>query len=263
MNPTGQKSPHLLWPALVAGLCITFALFTPTAFTQQSGGPYTMRPSVIPAGGGASSNGARTVEGSSGQNVVQTSTNTPSKIVSGFWPNASACPAALAPVAEFFPLSGGTGGFNVIAPSFCTWTALVSDSWITLTSANTGGGNDVITFETRENFTGSARQAVISIAGFNHVVVQDAGIGEDCGYTISPTFRGFGSSGGTGSISVGSDSRCAWSAITAQSWITITSINVGIGNGSISYSVGANTGPSRNGTIVIAGKIFAIKQKGS
>jgi uncharacterized repeat protein (TIGR01451 family) len=175
-----------------------------------------------------------------------------------------ACPFALSPHANFFPMSGGAGSVNVMATSFCSWTATVSDSWITLTSNDTGTGNEVVTFEVRENFTSSARQASINISGLNHIVVQDGGLGEDCGYSISPLFESFPVQGGSGTINVIAAERCAWQAVSSVSWVTITSISVGIGNGTVSYSLAANLGVSgRKGAILIGNQEFAVKQKGN
>ena len=254
----------LLMTAFVLGFTGMVQLFSPAGLTEQSGGSYTVRPSVIPAGGGTSATGNTVIEGSIGQHTANTSTGVPYKLESGFWPNAAACPSELLPLGEFFTLSGGPGSVNVIAPTFCQWSATVSDDWLTLTSKGIGSGNGILSFEARENFTGSARQAVINISGSQLVVVQDAGLGEDCGYAISPSFAAFAASGGSGIISVTAEDRCGWQAATAESWISFTSINVGIGNRLVSYVVGANSSrTARAGTIIIGGKPFAIKQKGS
>ena len=50
--------------------------------------------------------------------------------------------------------------------------------------------------------------------------------------------------------------------VSSVSWVTITSFDVGIGNGSITYMLAANPGVSgRNGTIIIGGKALGVKQK--
>jgi hypothetical protein len=65
-------------------------------------------------------------------------------------------------------------------------------------------------------------------------------------------------------VSVLAESRCAWQAVSNVEWISVTSGNNGIGNGTVNYSVAANPGPTgRVGKITIAGKIFSVKQKGS
>jgi hypothetical protein len=44
------------------------------------------------------------------------------------------------------------------------------------------------------------------------------------------------------------------------SWITITGGTSGSGNGTVTYSVTANTGPTRTGTMTIAGQTFTVNQ---
>ena len=152
----------------------------------------------------------------------------------------------------------------MIAATDCSWSVTPSESWITITSKDAGSGNDTITFEVRENFTSSARQASINISGLNHIVVQDGGLGEDCGYSIAPLFESFPAHGGSGTIQVIAAERCAWQAVSSVNWVTITSVNVGIGNGTVNYSVAANPGVSgRKGTILISGQAFAVKQNGN
>jgi len=181
----------------------------------------------------------------------------------GFWPNAGPCPFSLSPLGEFFTQTGGPGSLNVIATASCSWSASTKADWISITSNESGVGNGVISFEARENFTGSPRQAVISISDINHFVVQDAGLGDNCNYTISPLFFAFAANGGTGFINVSAQDRCAWQAASSENWISFSGINVGIGNGRVNYSVAANPRQlARGGTIIIAGKVFAVKQKG-
>ena len=252
----------LLVPCTVL-LTAPHVYFATSAFAQ-SGGNYTINPSVTAGGGSASSNGNIRIEGSIGQNTLGTSSAAPFSINSGFWPNAVPCPFAVAPRAQFFTTAGGSGSINVVAPGFCGWTATVKQDWIVITSTDSGSGNEVITFEVRENFTGTPRQGAINVSGLKQVVVQDAGLGENCNYSINPQFQSFSASGGTGGISVIAEDRCAWQAIVSDSWITITALGVGVGDRTVVYTAAANVGSSaRNGSIIIAGKVFSVKQKGN
>ena len=161
-------------------------------------------------------------------------------------------------------MNGGSGSVTVTAGSSCSWTAVASDNWITIVSADNGTGNGVVDFEVRENFTQSARQATINISGQLITVVQDGGLGENCNYSINPGFQSFAAAGGSGLINVNAEGRCAWQAVSSAPWVTITSNGAGIGNGAVSYSVGANPGPKgRASAITIGGRVFAVKQKGA
>ena len=85
-----------------------------------------------------------------------------------------------------------------------------------------------------------------------------------CAYSITPGSQGFGSAGGTGSISVSSQSGCSWTATTSQSFVSISSGSNGISNGYVYYSVAPNTGSTaRSATITIGGQIFTVQQSGT
>ena len=84
-----------------------------------------------------------------------------------------------------------------------------------------------------------------------------------CSYSISPNSKSLGSAAGTGSVSVSASSGCTWTASSNANWINITSGRSGSGNGSVNYSVAANTGTSsRTGTMTIAGNTFTVYQGG-
>lgn len=88
-------------------------------------------------------------------------------------------------------------------------------------------------------------------------------LGEDCIYSGSSALESFPSTGGAGRVNVFSEERCAWVATTDDSWITITSGGVDIANGTVTYSVAANSSATgRQGMINISGKVFTVKQKG-
>lgn len=152
-SPSTRSAPITI--SAICALALS-AVFAPSAFMQQQGGPYTLHPSVIPAGGAASTNANTRIDGSY-------------SLDPGFWPNAEPCPFSLSPLGEFLTQSGGPGSINVVATASCNWTAAWTDSWIVITSKENGSGNGVVTFEARENFTGSARQTAISISGTNHI----------------------------------------------------------------------------------------------
>lgn len=262
MKPRSKSSARVL--LIVACVLAATLIVAPSAFLQQQGGDFTLHPTVFTSGGGVSASCTKRIEGSIGQTGLGTSSGPGFAVESGFWPNTPTCPLALTPFTQFFTTAGGSGSINVSATGPCGWTVLVNTDWITITSSDTGTGNDVVTFEVRENFTGSPRQASINVGGLTQLVVQDAGLGDDCSYSINPHFQSFPGNGGSGTINVTAEERCAWQAVSTVSWITITSTNLGVGNGTLSYCVEANpAGSSRSGKVIIAGKTFSVKQKGN
>ena len=84
-----------------------------------------------------------------------------------------------------------------------------------------------------------------------------------CTYSISPTGVSVGASGASGSITVTTQSGCAWTATSAASWMSITAGSSGTGNGTVKYSIAANTGTSsRTAASTIAGISFTATQAG-
>jgi len=176
--------------------------------------------------------------------------------------NPASCNYSLSSKSDFFPMSGGAGGVNLTTSAGCNWTATSESDWITLTSSGDGSGSDTVTFEVRENFTSSARSGTLTIGGLSYSVVQDGGLGEDCNYGMFPTAIAYPSGGGSGTINVICENRCAWQALSNAGWVTITSGTPGIGDGVVGYTVAVNPGPGgRSATITVAGLTFRIKQK--
>ena len=81
-----------------------------------------------------------------------------------------------------------------------------------------------------------------------------------CVYSLSTTSVSVPSTVSTGSLSVTTGSACSWTAVSNVSWVTITAGASGTGPGTVSYSVAANTGAARSGTLTIAGQTVTITQ---
>ena len=168
------------------------------------------------------------------------------------------CVDSLSPPSQSYDSSGGSGGITVTAPSGCSWNATESADWIDITSGSSGIGNGTVTYTVSANTTGSPRTAIITVGGQTHTVTQ-----AECTYSISPPSRSFNSSEGTGSITVTSSaSGCSWTASESADWISITSGSSGIGNGTVTYTVSANTtGSPRTATITVAGQSHTVTQE--
>jgi Zn-dependent metalloprotease len=88
--------------------------------------------------------------------------------------------------------------------------------------------------------------------------------GGTCTFSINPTSASVAATASTGSVSVTATAGCSWSAVSNASFITITSGSSGTGNGTVNYSVAANTATtSRTGTLTIAGLTFTVTQAGT
>ncbi|MBF8277471.1 MAG: hypothetical protein HW390_2544 [Candidatus Brocadiaceae bacterium] len=136
-------------------------------------------------------------------------------------------------------------------------------------SLDTSGNVCVMGYTESTNFpTTIGAYATLSGGGSYDVFVSklDGNLSADisCTYSISPTSQSFSSSGGDGSVGVtASSSCCSWTAVSNAAWIAVTSGGSGAGDGTVAYSVLANTGTSaRTGTMTIAGKTFTATQDG-
>jgi hypothetical protein len=85
--------------------------------------------------------------------------------------------------------------------------------------------------------------------------------GATCSYNLSATSQNFTSSAGTGTVNVTSGTGCNWTATSNDPFITITSGGSVTGNGTVNYSVTANSSTSaRVGTLTIAGQTYTVNQ---
>jgi hypothetical protein len=83
-----------------------------------------------------------------------------------------------------------------------------------------------------------------------------------CNYSLTSSSQQCDASGGTWNVNVNAPNGCSWTAASNASWITITSGASGSGNGTVYYSVSANSSTnSRSGTMTIAGQSFTITQQ--
>jgi len=190
-----------------------------------------------------------------------------------------ACTYTLTPTLQQFVVAGGPGTINVSAPGGCAWTATSAADWVMITSGASGTGNGTVSYFVTTNNSDMGRTGTISVGDQTFNVTQDGG----CHYTISPTSQNFASAGGSDAISVTTMANCDWQAISSVPWITVSTgilapggktlgreftptisksvtSNSGTGNGTVNYTVAANTGPPRTGTLNIAGNLFTVTQ---
>jgi subtilisin-like proprotein convertase family protein len=85
-----------------------------------------------------------------------------------------------------------------------------------------------------------------------------------CLFTISPSAQAFSAAGGAGSFQINTPANCGWAVSTAHSFITIDSPPNGTNNATVNYTVAANTGGARTGSITITdgfnSRTFQIQQ---
>jgi hypothetical protein len=87
--------------------------------------------------------------------------------------------------------------------------------------------------------------------------------GSACANTLSPSAKAFGENGGSGTINLTAPAGCSWTAVSNDTWLTVTSSANGNGNAVVTYDTQENPAERfRIGTITIAGQTFTVYQSG-
>ena len=86
----------------------------------------------------------------------------------------TACVTSLSSTSQSFTGAGGTGSFNVTAAGSCNWTAVPSDSFVTITSGSSGSGNGTVSFSVASN-NGAQRSTTIVVGGKVFTITQGGG----------------------------------------------------------------------------------------
>jgi sugar lactone lactonase YvrE len=81
--------------------------------------------------------------------------------------------------------------------------------------------------------------------------------------TLSAQAASLTAKSASGSLQVDVPAGVHWTASSNDSWITITGGSSGTGSGTVSFSVQADTGAARTGTLTIDGLTFTIEQESS
>jgi subtilisin-like proprotein convertase family protein len=176
--------------------------------------------------------------------------------------STTACAFTLSPIAQAFPITGGSGNFNINLPSTCSWTASTTSGFITINSAASGNGRGTLDFSVAPNM-GGGRAGTIDVS--NGVAVRSFQVQQPsgCPFALGQTSLSFTAAGGSGSVAVTAGSGCGWQATTSANWIQITSA-AQTGNGSATFNVQPNTtGSSRSATVSVGGRTITVTQLAS
>ncbi len=171
---------------------------------------------------------------------------------------AVGCTYSLSATSITIPATGDSRSFNVTTSnaSYCPWIAVASHDWIRILQGS-GNGSGTITFSVAENNTGTTRTGTITVNGETIMLTQPPA--PACSYTLSPTSRTVPATGGTFSFSIATAANCQWTATDSVSWITTS--GSGTGNGTVNFTVAANTGAERTATISVGNQTFTVRQE--
>jgi hypothetical protein len=82
-----------------------------------------------------------------------------------------------------------------------------------------------------------------------------------CQATVVSSSGSYGATGGSGTVTVTVPRECAWSAVSQNAWVTITSGGEGQGDGSVTYRVAENTDPvSRQANLIVSERQVTVAQ---
>jgi hypothetical protein len=172
-----------------------------------------------------------------------------------------ACTYSLSATSTSVTAAATTRSVSVSASNaICPRTAVSNVPWITVTAGASGTGNGTVSFSIAANNSLTARTGTLTIAGKTYTVNQAAVV---CSYSLSASSLTIAAAANTGSVNVtSSNGVCPWTAVSNVSWITVTAGASGTGNGTVRFSIAANTtGAQRSGTLTIAGRTFTVTQR--
>lgn len=89
------------------------------------------------------------------------------------------------------------------------------------------------------------------------------GTAGSCSFTLASSTQTAMVGGSTLSLLVTDANYCAWSAVSNASWIHVTAGALNSDTGTVGYTVDANTGAARSGTIAVAGQTLTVTQNGT
>ena len=177
-------------------------------------------------------------------------------------PSTKGCIYSIDSNNQSFSISGGSGSVAVLTNGTgCPWLAGSSVDWITVRSGTSGSGNGIVTYSVAFNGTSTARTGTLWIAGKTLMVTQP---GLTCSWSVAPRSVTVPSTGFIGNaVTVTANAPdCRWSARSNVPWILVSAGTSGTGGGTVTYTVGINTGGLRIGTMAIAGRTLYVNQVG-
>jgi len=174
-------------------------------------------------------------------------------------PTQASCTFSASPTSFSISPAGGTSSFSLGTSAGCQWSAVSQVPWITLTSGTSGTGAGTVDFSIAANPETVPRMGTIQAGNGSssaYFTVVEVGV---CTYSLSNALITLNPGGGTGTVTVNTQTGCVWSAVPNSTWLTITSGASGTGSGSFTFSAApGNTSVSFTGTVTVMSQILTI-----
>ena len=171
-------------------------------------------------------------------------------------PTADKCQINASGAPTSFTSSGGQGSLAIGTERECTWSIRSDASWLSVGSTS-GQGEASVAYTVAPNPVPSARAGAI-VVGASSVSVSQAAA--PCTYRLSRQTDSIAFGGGALSVGVTVINGCAWSAVSAASWISVSSGSTGNGAGTVGLAVASNGAGARSGQVRIADQIYTVTQ---
>lgn len=165
----------------------------------------------------------------------------------------------LTPASLAMAAAGGPGSVSISAFAGMNWSAVSQAPWITLTGLTQGSGDGLLNYTVQPNTLTNSRTGTIDVGGQTHLITQQ---GLVCHPSLSSTSVSLAATSATGNVNLSIEPGCPWNAASNISW-TGLGRNNGTGSTSLLYTVQANSGAARSGTMTIAGLNFTVNQAGT
>lgn len=172
---------------------------------------------------------------------------------------STVCTYSLEPTSSSVAGAGGTFTFNVITQQGCGWTTSY-DIYGFLSFVTSGGnGSGTVSYTVAPNNTGANRSAEIRVNNVHVFTVNQTFL--TCTYSINPTSIQHGPDAIETQFMMSTQEGCPWIASYSNWWIW-TSNELKRGPGPVVYTLAANNGGARSGSITVAGHTYSIEQAG-
>ncbi len=196
------------------------------------------------------------------------------------------CSFTITPTTSSVPAEGGSGEITVTASAgTCAWTAQSAVPWVTFQGAGSGTGSGVVRYTVAANAEQTPRTGALTVAGHAFALTQAAASAPAppvppppappppappppappppapaCAFSVAPSNVSVPANGGAGEITVtASASTCTWTARADDAWISLEA-GGGTGSGRLAFTVAANSGAARTGSVTVAGRQVTIAQ---
>ena len=178
-------------------------------------------------------------------------------------PTSNCTAVTLTPAVQTFTVAGGAGSLGVSIPTGCSWTAVASASWITVTDGLSGSGPGTVSFKAAPAPSTASRQGYVAVNTSRADIVQ-AGTPSDpsCRFSIFPAVRSVPSGPTTFTVYVSATTGCRWGIENSTTWLQIDDSD-GDASDVVDVHVASNPGNNpRTGEARLAGEVLAILQDG-